>query len=221
MKTHTPGSMNRLIKFRAWNDFGNGQGEMVTEESHRLTSAQILSRFSTVMQFTGLTDRSGTEIYEGDVIEVNIPHRRTQTHTGDNIPLGSYTEPLEPAIERKVGVVVFHVNSFLLIEQGWVQEFIEATAEGVNINAFESVNLEWLNDAVIPDFLWASDIDAVAAKELFNGGWGRFEWEGEEGELAFLLDELGLGSEAELIFYLQPRVLGSIHTHAELVDPNP
>jgi hypothetical protein len=59
--------MSREIKFKAWNELADG-GEMVTEENSGLRSYQILERFSIVMQYTGMKDRNGVEIYEKDYI---------------------------------------------------------------------------------------------------------------------------------------------------------
>lgn len=59
----------REIKFRAWDDINK---QMVYEHvnHHSFTyfgPGEILKRFPIVMQFTGLTDKNGVEIYEGDL----------------------------------------------------------------------------------------------------------------------------------------------------------
>ena len=60
----------RTIKFRAWDEINN---EMVYEKygsffGNYLPSHEILRRYENVMQFTGLHDKNGKEIYEGDLV---------------------------------------------------------------------------------------------------------------------------------------------------------
>lgn len=59
------------IKVRAWNDLGDGQGEMITEESHGLTSAQIMERYSDCMLYSGVKEQEGgdKQYCEGDIVE--------------------------------------------------------------------------------------------------------------------------------------------------------
>ena len=66
--------MNREIKFRAWTDQGTkgkfrmeyGVGLMPTENGFGLFLSQ--GQGSVLMQFTGLHDKNGKEIYEGDIV---------------------------------------------------------------------------------------------------------------------------------------------------------
>lgn len=91
----------REIKFRAWIPDGhwieNGmmydwQDKIYTESVGFIPESEDGIK---IMQYTGLKDRNGTEIYEGDVVEVDafydaIPHYPTDSETDNLIGLVKY-----------------------------------------------------------------------------------------------------------------------------------
>lgn len=62
--------MKREIKFRAWDAINKEMKHPRKKDVFATgpTSGEFVDNWDNVMQFTGLTDKNGKEIYEGDVV---------------------------------------------------------------------------------------------------------------------------------------------------------
>ncbi|WP_447579949.1 YopX family protein [Acinetobacter baumannii] len=108
----------REIKFRAWLPTNNRMYEFDENESLGDHFNRLIYGFGKfeLMQYTGLKDKNGKEIYEGDIVRWKEIVADYETHYGPNIPTptNEYTERVDTRVQTFTDNVVFVAGCFRL-----------------------------------------------------------------------------------------------------------
>lgn len=111
----------REIKFRAWSELYKEMYYPTKAGLSGLKSYDILEKFENVMQFTGLKDKNGKEIYEGDVVHqddyIEDWHHEIVFNNGkfimEQIKTKSHNDYIPQGVVEIIGNI--HQNKDLLI----------------------------------------------------------------------------------------------------------
>ena len=139
--------MNREIKFRAWDD--NKMIYPTNALSNRNRFFRLIREDAILMQYTGLKDKNGKEIYEGDIVCAN---GNKTILVKDNSDARRFVSPIfEDKYKSEIGRFNFKVywqNSFSCFSFKSIEESVSINCE-VNSRDYEIVGNIYENNELL------------------------------------------------------------------------
>ena len=120
--------MNRLIKFRVW----DGQNKRwFSQEILKVLPLDVFLASENIQQFTGLFDKNGKEIYEGDLVYSHF------NHTTNIVEWGNYQIYKNDDAEKSECIGYFLRG----IKSNFIEEFDSSNWAMIVGNIFENPEL--------------------------------------------------------------------------------
>ena len=183
------------IEFRVWHLKDKMMIYQNPLPSFQVKSLGDLFRFGEdgeYLMWSGQKDKKGQKIFEGDRIMFWEPYRTTQTHRGDNIPNGSYTEPMEPGIRIHEGEIIFKDGCFMIDKDN---EYYGGGEPYPLIYALYKRDLDQIKEAISSR---GKDLD------IFD--------DPDEGDLQYLMEIAKVKTPEELVEFLNGvEIIGTIY----------